>query len=267
DVYWTEMRPAEGGRYVVVRRTRDGRAEDLPPAPFNARTLVHEYGGGAFAVDRGTVYFSNYADQRLYRQIPGAPPEAITPAGAWRYADGVVDPRRGRIVCVREDHTDPSHEPVNALVSMDLRAPSPGRVLASGNDFYSSPRLSPDGARLAWLTWRHPNMPWDGTEVWVAEIGQDGALERAGRVAGGGAGPARYGGAHAPRDRDPVLGDLGSPGDARAGGLRRRVAGFVRFHRPARPPHGPARDAPQRDRHDGGSRVPLGPGGDRISNR
>ena len=185
DVYWTEMRPAEGGRYVVVRRTRDGRAEDVTPAPFNARTLVHEYGGGAFAVDRGTVYFSNYADQRLYRQVPGAPPEAITPAGAWRYADGVVDPRRGRIVCVREDHTDPSHEAVNALVSVDLRAPDGGRVLASGNDFYSSPRLSPDGARLAWLQWRHPNMPWDGTEVWVAELGQDGALHRAARVAGG----------------------------------------------------------------------------------
>ena len=185
DVYWTEMRPAEGGRYVVVRRTRDGRAEDVTPAPFNARTLVHEYGGGAFAVDRGTVYFSNYADQRLYRQVPGAPPEAITPAGAWRYADGVVDPRRGRIVCVREDHTDPSHEAVNALVSVDLRVPDAGRVLASGNDFYSSPRLSPDGARLAWLQWRHPNMPWDGTEVWVAELGQDGALHRAARVAGG----------------------------------------------------------------------------------
>src|SRR5438309_8435176 len=185
DVYWTEMRPAEGGRYVVVRRTRDGRAEDVTPAPFNARTLVHEYGGGAFAVDRGTVYFSNYADQRLYRQAAGAPPEAITPAGAWRYADGVVDTRRDRIVCVREDHTDPSHEPVNALVSVDLRAPNAGRVLASGNDFYSSSRLSPDGARLAWLQWRHPNMPWDGTELWVAEMGQDGALERAGRVAGG----------------------------------------------------------------------------------
>ena len=185
DVYWTEMRPAEGGRYVVVRRTRDGRAEDVTPAPFNARTLVHEYGGGAFAVDRGTVYFSNYADQRLYRQVPGAPPEAITPAGAWRYADGVVVPRRGRIVCVREDHTDPAHEAVNALVSVDLRVPDAGRVLASGNDFYSSPRLSPDGARLAWLQWRHPNMPWDGTEVWVAELGQDGALHRAGRVAGG----------------------------------------------------------------------------------
>jgi dipeptidyl aminopeptidase/acylaminoacyl peptidase len=185
DIYWTEMRPAEGGRYVVVRRTRDERAVDVTPAPFNARTLVHEYGGGAFAVDRGTVYFSNYAEQRLYRQVAGAPPVAITPAGAWRYADGVVDTRRDRIVCVREDHTDPSHEPVNALVSVDLRTPNAGRVLASGNDFYSSPRLSPDGSRLAWLTWRHPNMPWDGTEVWVAEIGQDGALERAGRVAGG----------------------------------------------------------------------------------
>jgi dipeptidyl aminopeptidase/acylaminoacyl peptidase len=185
DIYWTEMRPAEGGRYVVVRRTPDGIATDVTPSPFNARTLVHEYGGGAFVVAGGIVYSSNFADQRLYHQAPGAPPEPLTPPGAWRYADAVVDDRRGRIICVREDHTDPAREAVNTLVSIDLRRPSEGRVLASGNDFYSSPRLSPDGSRLAWLTWRHPNLPWDGTELWVAEVGEDGALHRPQRVAGG----------------------------------------------------------------------------------
>ncbi len=185
DVYWTEMRPAEGGRYVVVRRTPDGVARDVTPARFNARTLVHEYGGGAFAVAGGAVYFSNFADQRLYRQTPGTLPEPLTPSGTWRYADGVVDHRRGRIICVREDHTDPAREAQNTLVSVDLQRPTEGRVLVSGNDFYSNPRLSPDGARLAWLTWRHPNMPWDGTMVWVAEVGEDGALRRPERVAGG----------------------------------------------------------------------------------
>ena len=184
DIYWTELRPAEGGRYVAVRRTQDGAVADVTPVPFNVRTLVHEYGGGAFAVAGGTVYFSNFSDQRLYRHSPGARPEGLTPPGRWRYTDAVVDDRRGRMICVREDHTDPSREAENTLVSIDLRHPTEGVVLASGNDFYSNPRLSPDGTRLAWLTWRHPNMPWDGTELWVAEIGEGGPLGRSQRVAG-----------------------------------------------------------------------------------
>ena len=196
DVYWVEVRPTEGGRYVIVRRTPDGRTTDVTPPPFNARTRVHEYGGGAFAVADGTVYFSDFADQRLYRQDPGAEPRPITPEADLRYADGVFDRRRGRMICVREDHTDPGREAVNAIVSLDLEGDdSGGQVLVSGNDFYSSPRLSPDGSRLAWLTWNHPNMPWDGTELWVGELGADGSLPlvlrpkdsggRTERVAGG----------------------------------------------------------------------------------
>jgi dipeptidyl aminopeptidase/acylaminoacyl peptidase len=183
-IYWTEMRPTEAGRYVLVRRTPDGTAADVTPAHINVRTLVHEYGGGAFAAADGIVYYSNFEDQRLYRQVPGRPPEPLTPSGKWRYADATVDLRRGRLLCVREDHTDPSREPVNDLVAIDLRRPDEGRTMVSGNDFYSTPRLSPDGSRLAWLTWRHPNMPWDGTELWVAEIGEDGVLHRSRRVAG-----------------------------------------------------------------------------------
>jgi dipeptidyl aminopeptidase/acylaminoacyl peptidase len=188
DVYWSELRPTEGGRVVVVRRSPDGRTTDVTAAPFNARTRVHEYGGGAYAVADGTVYFSNFADQRLYRQDPGATPRPLTPATDLRYADGVIDRARGRIICVREDHTDPSREAVNTLVSVALNATTGddrGHVLVSGNDFYSSPRLSPDAARLAWLTWNHPNMPWDGTELWVAEVAADGSLVRSERVAGG----------------------------------------------------------------------------------
>lgn len=185
DVYWVEMRPKEAGRNVVVRLTPDGRKTDITPSSFNARTRVHEYGGGAFVVAEGTVYFSNFADQRLYRQDPGSEPRPITPGGDLRYADCIIDKRRGRIICVREDHTIPDGEAVNSLVSLDLKNTDGGQILVSGNDFYSSPRLSRDGSHLAWLTWNHPNMPWDGTELWVAELKADGSLGRRDRVAGG----------------------------------------------------------------------------------
>ena len=185
DIYWIEMRPAESGRYVIVRRSPDGQTTDITPAPFNARTRVHEYGGAAFIVNESTVYFSNFEDQRLYCQSPGAAPQPITPEAALRYADGVVDTGRQRLICVREDHTDAEREAVNALVSIGLEGTDDGQVLVSGNDFYSSPRLSPDGARLAWMTWNHPNMPWDGAELWVGEIRADGSLSHTECVAGG----------------------------------------------------------------------------------
>jgi len=184
DIYWSEMRPAEGGRNVIVRRTPDGRTSDATPAPFNVRTRVHEYGGGAFTVSDGTLYFTHFADQRLYRQVGAAAPQPLTPAADLRYADGVVDRRRGRIICVREDHTITESEAANTLVGLDLVG-GDGQVLVSGSDFYSSPRLSADGSRLAWLAWNHPNMPWDGTELWVGECKPDGSLGRTERVAGG----------------------------------------------------------------------------------
>ena len=196
DVYWLEVRPSEAGRSVIVRRGGDGRVRDVNPQPTGARTRVHEYGGGDFAVSGGTVYFSNFADQRLYRvRAEGGEPRAITPAGVdLRFADAVFDSRRARLIAVREDHTGGGHEPANAIVAIDAKAEGvgdagdggdAGRVLAEGYDFYSSPRVSPDGRRLAWLAWRHPNMPWDGTELWVAEFGDDGALLNERRVAGG----------------------------------------------------------------------------------
>ena len=185
DVYWVEMRPGEGGRCVLVRRTPDGQTSDVTPPPFNVRTRVHEYGGGAFAVADGVVYFSNFVDQRLYCQEAGGQPAPITPEEDLRYADGDIDRRRGRMVCVREDHTVGGREPINTLVSVDLERGGAGDVLTSGNDFYSSPHISPDGSRLAWLTWDHPNMPWDGTELWVGQLTDDGSLGRCQRVAGG----------------------------------------------------------------------------------
>ena len=185
DIYWIEMRPTEGGRYVIVRRTPDGQTTDMTPPPFNARTRVHEYGGAAFVVSDRTVYFSNFEDQRLYRQSPGSVPQPITPKADLRYADGIVDSKRNRVIYVREDHTDTENEAVNALVGVELDRTDSGQILVIGNDFYSSPRLSPDGTRLAWMTWNHPNMPWDGAELWVGEIRADGSLGLTECVAGG----------------------------------------------------------------------------------
>jgi dipeptidyl aminopeptidase/acylaminoacyl peptidase len=185
DIYWKEMRPNEGGRNVIVRRRPDGQITDMTQSPFNARTRVHEYGGGAFAVTDGTIYFSNFTDQRIYSQEAEALPHPITPEADLRYADMVVDRYRRRIICVREDHTVAGREPVNTLVSIKLEGGEGVQVLVSGNDFYSSPRLNPDGSRLAWLTWNHSNMPWDGTELWVSKLNADGSLGRLERVAGG----------------------------------------------------------------------------------
>jgi dipeptidyl aminopeptidase/acylaminoacyl peptidase len=185
DIYWTEGRPAEAGRNAIVRRTPDGKTADVTLSPFNARTRVHEYGGGAFTVKDGTVYFSNFADQRLYKQTPNSEPQPLTPETNRRYADAVIDSQRGRIICVCEDHTGGGHEPVNTLVSINLENGEDIQVLASGSDFYSSPRLSPDNSQLAWLSWNHPNMPWDGTQLWVAQIKEDGSLGEAECIAGG----------------------------------------------------------------------------------
>jgi dipeptidyl aminopeptidase/acylaminoacyl peptidase len=185
--YWVESRPSEGGRSVVVQRDAYGKIADVTPQPFNARTRVHEYGGRSYAVHRDTIYFANFADQRVYRVIPGAEPEPITPEGAMRYADLVVDERRGQLLCVREDHGASAREAINTLVSLRLDGPNDdgGVVLVSGNDFYSTPRLSLDGARICWLTWNHPNMPWDGCELWMADLDADGALGERRRIAGG----------------------------------------------------------------------------------
>ncbi len=184
DVYWLEIRPAEGGRSVLVKHCADGTVTDVTPAPFNVRTRVHEYGGGAYLIHNGTVYFSNFSDQRLYKREPGKKPVPITPEADIRYADGVFDRRRKRIICVCEDHTAPDHEAINSLAAMDINGEKPLQTLLSGNDFYSSPRLSGDGTRLCWLAWNHPDMPWDGTELWIADIAPDGSIVKPVKVAG-----------------------------------------------------------------------------------
>jgi dipeptidyl aminopeptidase/acylaminoacyl peptidase len=177
--YWTEGRPAEGGRVAIVRRQPDGTTEDVFGPDFSARTLVHEYGGLCYAVEGDTVYFSNFADQRLYRAQPGADPEPITaepaqPASV-RYAAPVVSRDGHHLYCVRERHgTGVATEVENDIVVLATDGEAEPRVVADGHDFFSFPTLSPDGGQMAWTSWDHPRMPWDGTELWDAELGRDG---------------------------------------------------------------------------------------------
>jgi dipeptidyl aminopeptidase/acylaminoacyl peptidase len=185
DLYWSELRPDEAGRIVVCRRSANGEVGDVTPQGFNARSRVHEYGGGHFAVAGGTVWFTNFADQRLYRQDGGGSPRPITVAADVRHADMVFDAGRGRLFAVREDHTTGASEPVNSIVSLDAQDGSDAFTVAAGNDFYSSPKLSADGNRIAWTTWNHPNMPWDGSELWVGELDRDGHVVSSRKIAGG----------------------------------------------------------------------------------
>ena len=173
QIYWIENRPAEGGRNGVIRLNHDGSQEVLTPQPYNTRTRVHEYGGAPYIVVNGIIYFSNFSDQRLYQHKPTHAPKPLTPAGPWFYADGIFDQSRNRLIFIREDHQVSGHEPINTIVSISLahsQEQTQGIILVSGNDFYASPRLSPKGDQFAWLTWNHPNMPWDGTELWIADI-------------------------------------------------------------------------------------------------
>ena len=183
-VFWTEGRPLEQGRNVLVRAGADGVAHDLTAPPWNVRSRVHEYGGGAFAIGAGEIFFSHFDDQQVYRLGASAVARGLTSAASMRYADAVVDATRKRLIAVREDHTAAAGEPINTLVAIDLGSGAE-RVLAGGHDFISSPCLNPDGGRLAWLTWDHPQMPWDGSTLWVAALADDGSLGPAREVAGG----------------------------------------------------------------------------------
>ena len=194
-VYWVESRPSEGGRDVLVTMEPGGEPADVIPVGFGVRTQVHEYGGRAHAIHPGpdgadTIVFSNWADQRLWAIRPGGQPEPLTPeplvARSERFADPVVTADGKWVVCVREHHGDNRVD--NDLVAVRLDPPQPDqppRVIASGHDFYSSPRLSPDGSTLAWITWDFPDMPFDATQLWLAEIDDDARLGDAHKVAGG----------------------------------------------------------------------------------
>ena len=186
-IYWLEMRPQEQGRYVIVRMGADGQAGDVNSAPFNARTRVHEYGGAPFLVVGQGVYFSNFDDQRIYHQSGDGAPTPITRADGCRYADAQFDATRSRLLCVREDHSHGAAEPTNSIVGIGTDGPSLGveTVLCQGADFYASPRLSPDATQLAWVSWSHPNMPWDGSQLWLADLDAEGCPQTPRLIAGG----------------------------------------------------------------------------------
>ena len=182
-LWWLELRPQEGGRTALVRRGADGTVDDLLPAPWNVRTAVHEYGGGAAWFRDGVAWFTNWADQRLYRMEPGGEPAAITPEPevprGLRFADGEVSPDGTTIACVRE-----SHEPDGAVANEIVLLPVAGgsaEVTVSGPDFVSNPRWRPEGDGLCWIEWDHPNMPWDGTRL-IARVGGEDVLVAGGPV-------------------------------------------------------------------------------------
>lgn len=187
DLYWVEGRPSEGGRQAIVRRSSDGATVEVTPADFNARTRVHEYGGGEHWAHGSTVYAARFDNQRLYRIDEPGSAQPITSETAIsagdRFADGDVTADGRWIYCVREHHVD-GVEAINEIVVLAADGSGEPRVVATGTDFVSSPRISPDGTRLAWLSWNHPQMPWDGTELRAAEILEDGTLGASTLVAG-----------------------------------------------------------------------------------
>lgn len=183
NVYWTEGRPKEEGRDVLVC-SEGSRCTDVTAAPHSVRTRANEYGGGSFLATSDFLFFCNNEDQRIYRLGADGAPQALTTSNGLRYADAIFDASRRRLIAVREDHRGGDGEPSNTLVAIDLDSAQEA-VLQSGHDFFSSPRLSADGQTLAWISWDHPNMPWDGSELWQARIEADGNLAEPQRIAGG----------------------------------------------------------------------------------
>jgi len=189
DVYWHEGRPEEAGRYVIVKRSADGSTSDVNPAPLNARNAVHEYGGSAYAVRDGVVYLANWDDQRIYKASDSGEPQAITNAPeierGLRFADLKLTNDSNWILAVSETHHE-DREADNAIVAVPTDGSGDVKTMASGYDFYSSPRQNPAGDKICWLSWNHPNMPWDGCELWVADFdSENGSVSNEQKITGG----------------------------------------------------------------------------------
>ncbi len=187
SVYWLEGRPAEAGRTALVRRdASDGSIRDVLDETWNVGTRVHEYGGGAYAIEGETTCFSERRDGRLFVTRAGGFPKPLVPESPKRYADLEIDLQRNRLLAVCEDHSEAEQEASQSIVGIDMTgAVNRPVTLRTGADFYSNPRLSPDGSRICWLEWLHPNMPWDGTELWVGSLEEEGRIVDARKVAGG----------------------------------------------------------------------------------
>jgi len=175
-LYWLESRPSEAGRQALCRRAADGSVDDVTPAPISVGSRVHEYGGGSYAVKDGCIVYSERKDGSVHLIEDGKPRVLNTPQGC-RYADFEFDLPRRRVLAIREDHRDrPPTDPKAAIVSLHLDDGSEV-MLIEGPDFLSSPRLSPDGKKLAWISWNHPDMPWDATALHLADLADNGNIE------------------------------------------------------------------------------------------
>jgi len=175
DMWWSESRPEEGGRTAVLRRAADGTVTEVLPAPGNARTAVHEYGGGAWWVRDGVLWHTDWTTQELHRVAPDGTDLVLTPAPAvprgLRYADGDVSPDGTTLLCVQEEHRADGSEAANTIVRLAAHAPSTPEPVVTGPDFVSDPRWRADGGAFCWLEWDHPNMPWDAVRLVVDEDG------------------------------------------------------------------------------------------------
>jgi len=187
-LYWLQSRPWESGRTVIMRRLADGTVEDMLPAPLSARTRIHEYGGAPYLVADNWLYFCLDSDQRVYRldtTTAGASPEVLTPDNHWRYADFAFDAAAGRLLACCERPLAGQQHPENVIVAIELDGSQRVTTLVAGADFYSNARISPCGRQISWLSWNHPNMPWDETELWLAPLQSDGLPGSHEQVAGG----------------------------------------------------------------------------------
>ncbi len=185
EIYWLESRPSEKGRNTIMRYDSTGAVSEILAAPFNARTRVHEYGGGSMLVKNGVIFFSNDEDRQVYRLVKGEAPQRLSDEPRSRFADFALDKPHNRLIMVREEHSGAEIAPVNTIVSLTLDGSGKIRTLVAGTDFYSNPVISPDGRQFAWLCWHHPNMPWDETELWLADIQSNGSLKNPRQIAGG----------------------------------------------------------------------------------
>ncbi len=193
--YWLESRPVDKGGCRIVRQlteqllSSEGTVETITPEDVSVRTRIHEYGGGAYRVHNKILYYVNDKDQRVYSldNNNNAEPLALSPEGNYRYADFCIDEHNQQLLCVCEIHKENQKEPENCIISLKLDGSSTTgfNLIVFGNDFYANPRVSPDGTHLSWLTWNHPNMPWDNSECWVAELSAFGLLKKKHKVAGG----------------------------------------------------------------------------------
>lgn len=183
ELYWLESRPQEQGRLVLVKLTEDG-VQDLLPPPYNCRTTVHEYGGCCYLPTAEGVFFVDFGDQQIWRIADDGNIARVTNQSGYRFADLAYCARNRRLIAVAEEHNKSLSEPRNSLVLVDT---SSGAVteLHGGEDFYASASFSPDGSQLCWLTWNHPDMPWDSTRLWLANVDKQGALVDAKVIAGG----------------------------------------------------------------------------------